>query len=158
MLPVPSGILFGASEFGVPECRMTDQKEMKILMVQIAANVVFQISQMDVRGDKYVPTHGIGQLVSAFANWDATEVLNGLQSQVAFLYGAIDVLITLPPWAVWTRSEAELVAKALSDYQVYKTRLLAAKVKEQGLDLEKKSAFAQATWDDKNESFLALFK
>jgi hypothetical protein len=139
---------------------MFDLNALNFFVSITAANIIDQVSHMpNNKGEGTRPRSGSGKLLSDKVNWADHGYLNALQSQVEFLYSWVGEAIRDYMSAglyLMTRGQVELIAEALSSYQVYKTKVIEWQKTEDGELVGANTQFVKMDWTDQNNKLLSL--
>jgi hypothetical protein len=123
-------------------------------LMQLVSNIIYQIDN-HTQVDKEYETeyHFNNGLLEEHVQWVNVAHVTALQTQVQYVYEYVKILLRLKEFTFHCgRSEAELIKKALSKYQQFKTEIIKeAKIKNASKHWGDATGFNKAIWDDLND-------
>jgi len=157
-MSVPSVIVLSPTHG--PSVVLFEKTTLDFFVSITAANIIDQVSRMpDKKGVGTEPISGAGKLLSERVRWADHGHLNVLQVQVEFLYAWVSEAIRDYMGSglyLMSRGQIELIAEALSVYQVYKTKVINWGRADNGEIVGAGTEFVKKDWTDQNAKFLEL--
>lgn len=139
----------------------TEAPELRMLAVQLAANILTACREYPVEEDK-LPSTGPGRLVKDRMPWAPHGITNAMQSQVSLLYAIVEMIVENYPSnaAVFVAFDgmpfAQIVTDALTAYQGWKEKVCEKQREAHGPNWGSATGFFRADWTDLNEKLLGL--
>jgi hypothetical protein len=139
-----------------------DSVHLKHLLIQTAANIIATCKSYPHDGSEPKDS-AIGQILASKVNWAFNGYVNALQAQVQLLYSAVGEMVKPEGMSRLfivglEKSEAELIAQALQEFQDWKTAFCKHEQEKEGENFGTETGFFKATWTDRNDQLFALFK
>ena len=112
----------------------------------------------DHKVSRYPPTGTVLGDLNDTLNWAEHGFVNTLQSHVEIIYAFVEHIVNNPNSNFLDYSEAALLTKALSTYQIWKDDKIEKEKKYNGEMDGDLTEFGKAVWNNHNKELLAAYK